>query len=302
MTRPRPRLEGIIAAIPTPFRQDEELALDRLATNLSSWNRTRLAGYTALGTTGEFVSLTTDEKKRVLETAREHIPSDRVLLAGTGAESTKETVTLTGFAAEIGCDYAIVVTPHYNRRSFVESSLVDHYRRVADSSTIPVVVYHIPACTGLSLAPETVAKLAEHPNIVGIKDSSGDVFALEETKRACGGGFKVLTGSAQILVSAFHAGASGAILADANVAPEVCVDLWDACAAAELDRARKIQSRLVPFNRLLLGRYGIPGVKALLDKIGWYGGPPRAPLASVSEEAARELLQSLGHASAETAR
>ncbi|HSF14429.1 MAG TPA: dihydrodipicolinate synthase family protein [Vicinamibacteria bacterium] len=301
MTTSRPRLEGIIAAIPTPFRLDEELALDRLATNLSSWNRTRLAGYTALGTTGEFVSLTTDEKKRVLETAREHVPGDRVLVAGTGAESTKETVTLTGFASEIGCDYAIVVTPHYNRRSFVDRSLVDHYRRVADSSTIPVVVYHIPACTALSLASETVAKLAEHPNIVGIKDSSGDVFALEETKRACGGGFHVLTGSAQILVSAFHAGASGAILADANVAPEVCVGLWEACATGELDRARKIQSRLVPFNRLLLGRYGIPGIKALLDEIGWYGGPPRAPLASVSEEAARELLLSLGQVTEETA-
>jgi 4-hydroxy-2-oxoglutarate aldolase len=287
------RLEGIIAAIPTPFHPDETLNLEALESNVKRWNETGLSGYTVLGTTGEFVSLTLDEKKRVLERAREATPRDKIFLAGTGAESTFETIALTRWAGGLGADYAIVVTPHYNRRAFARESLVSHYHRVADASGIPVVVYHIPACTGLSLEPETIAKIAEHPNVAGIKDSSGDVLALQETRRLCPEDFAVLTGSAQILLAAFAVGAAGAILADACAAWDEPVELQEALAAGEVERARAIQMRLAAFSREVVSLRGIPGVKALLDRMGFYGGPPRLPLLPLPSDAADDLERAL---------
>jgi 4-hydroxy-2-oxoglutarate aldolase len=294
----RPALSGIIAAIPTPFEAGEELALDALTKNIARWNETGLSGYTVLGTTGEFVSLTTDEKTAVLLTAREAIPDGRIFVAGTGTESTRGAAALTKWAGGIGADYAIVVTPHFNRRSFTPDSLVDHYRRVADESSIPVVVYHNPPCTALALDPETVARISRHENVAGIKDSSGDLVALSETKRLSREGFAVLTGSASILLAAYTVGVEGAILADASVAWEPLVELVRAFEAGDIERARRIQTRLVSFNRAALGRYGIPGVKALLDRIGFYGGPPRRPLQpvppAVGEDLERGLREAIG--------
>jgi 4-hydroxy-tetrahydrodipicolinate synthase len=289
----RPALEGIIAAIPTPFDEADTLDLDALESNLNRWNETALSGYTVLGTTGEFVSLTTEEKKQVLERARAAVPQDKVFLAGTGAESTRETIDLTRWAGALGADYAILITPHYNRRSFTASTLVAHYHRVAEASPIPVVVYHIPACTGLALAPSTVAAIAEHANVAGIKDSSGDVGALQEMARICRESFAVLTGSAQILLAAHVAGARGAILADACLVGELCVALRRAFETRDLDRARALQARLAPFSERVVGGSGIPGVKALLDRIGYYGGPPRPPLLPVGNEALPALERAL---------
>lgn len=294
------RLEGIIAAIPTPFHPDETLNLDALESNLKRWNDTPLSGYAVLGTTGEFVSLTIDEKKRVLERAREAAPREKVFLAGTGAESTFETLALTRFAAELGADYAILVTPHYNRRAFSSQSLIEHYHRVAEASAIPIVVYHIPACTGLALEPSTVAKIAEHPNVAGIKDSSGDVLALQEIKRVCPEEFAVLTGSASILLAAFTVGAQGAILADACAAWDEPAELLEALAAGEIERARGIQMRLAHFSRDVVVRYGIPGMKSLLDRMGFYGGPPRLPLLPLDSDAADDVERALRTLQAES--
>lgn len=281
----RPALEGIIAAIPTPFDANDDLALDALESNLKRWNETSLSGYTVLGTTGEFVSLTIEEKKRVLERARAAVPKDRVFVAGTGAESTRETIELTRWAGgTLGADYAIVITPHYNRRSLTPAMLVAHYHRVAEESSIPIVVYHIPACTGLALEPSTVARIAEHDNVAGIKDSSGDVLALQEMKRLCRESFSVLTGSAQILFAAHVVGARGAILADACIAGDLCVALRRAFEARDFPRARALQARLTPFSSIVVGRTGIPGIKALLDRTGFYGGPPRPPLLPLGDE------------------
>lgn len=280
----RPALEGIIAAIPTPFDRSEDLDLDALKTNLERWNETSLAGYAVLGTTGEFVCLTTEEKKKVLESARAATPQDKVFVAGTGAESTRETIELTRWAGRLGADYAILITPHYNGRWYTPERLVEHYHRVAEESSIPVVIYHIPTCTGLTLEPSTVARIAEHENVAGIKDSSGDVLALQEMKRLCRRAFAVLTGSVQVLFAAFMVGARGAILADACVVGDLCVELQRAIEASEFDRARSIQTRLVPFSRVVIDRFGIPGVKALLDRIGYYGGPPRRPLHPLTRE------------------
>jgi 4-hydroxy-2-oxoglutarate aldolase len=286
-------LEGIIAAIPTSFHPDESLNLDALESNVKRWNDTSLAGYTVLGTTGEFVSLTLDEKKEVLSRAREAASPEKVFLAGTGAESTHETLALTRWVGPLGVDYAIVVTPHYNRRAFSSRSLVEHYHRIADASTVPVVVYHIPACTGLALEPETVARIAEHPNVAGIKDSSGDVSALQEMKRCCPEEFALLTGSAQILLSAFAIGASGAILADACAAWDESLEIAETLAAGEIEQARAGQTKLARFSREVVVKHGIPGIKALLDRMGFYGGTPRLPLLPLDADAADDVESAL---------
>jgi 4-hydroxy-2-oxoglutarate aldolase len=288
-----PALGGILAAIPTPFESDESLRLEALVSNLKRWNETPLDGVTVLGTTGEFVSLSTDEKKLVLAKAREVVPGDKVFVAGTGAESTRETIALSRWAAGIGADYAIVVTPHYLRGSISKNALVDHYRLVADECPIPIVVYHIPQCTGVELLPETVARIAEHENVAGIKDSSGHLESLQEMIRLSRPGFAVLTGSAPMLLAAFLAGADGAILADACVAWAPCCDIQAAFRGGDVSRARKIQAHLAPFSRVLIGRYGIPGVKALLDRMGFYGGPPRRPLLPAPAASGDELLREL---------
>ena len=293
-------LGGIIAAIPTPFDGNEDLALDALTSDIRRWNATRLDGYTVLGTTGEFVSLTTDEKKSVIECARDAIAEDKTMLAGTGEESTREAAELSRWAGEIGCDYAIVVTPHYTRMAFSDDSLPQHFNRVADASSIPVVIYHIPACTGIDLAPETVAEIAEHPNIAGIKDSSGNVYALQQMRHLCPEEFSVLTGAAQVLHAALTVGADGAILAEACSAYDLCADLADAFAAGEIERSRALQERLASFNRILIGKHGIPGVKALLERTGFYGGPCRSPLTSVPAVAVAELVAAFEAATSET--
>ena len=283
------KLDGIIAAIPTPFDENEELALDQLSRNIERWNETRLSGYVVLGTTGEFVSLTDDERKRVLEAARETTPSQKVMLAGTGCESTRETIRASRSAAEIGCDYAIVVTPHYFRRAFDPSTLVEHYQRVADESAIPVVLYSIPSCTGVALSPEQVSSLAAHPNIVGIKDSAGDVFALSEMRRVTPEDFSVMTGMGQVLLASLVSGASGAVLAEACVAYDLCVDIRECFERRDIEKARALQDRLVALNRAVIRDHGIPGLKALMDELGFYGGPARRPLQPPAADVAARL-------------
>lgn len=292
-------LSGIIAAIPTPFDANEDLALDALASDIVRWNASRLDGYTVLGTTGEFVSLSTDEKKRVLERARAAIPHNKTMLAGTGEESTRATMELSRWAGEIGCDYAIVVTPHYARVMFSQDSLPQHYFRVADASRIPVVIYHIPQCTGVALAPEAIAEIAAHDNVAGIKDSSGDVFALQEMRRLCPEDFAILTGGAHVLYAALSVGADGAILAEACSVPDLCVDLKDAYEAGDRARSRALQDKLANFNQILIGKYGISGVKALLETQGFSGGPTRSPLTPLPSEAVAELVAALNAATEE---
>jgi 4-hydroxy-2-oxoglutarate aldolase len=284
-------LRGIIAPVPTPFAVSEELALDKLAQNLSHWSKTRLSGFVLLGSTGEFVYLTTDEKKAVFEKAREAIPKDRLMLAGTGSESTRETVALTRWAGELGADFAMVVTPAYYKRAMRPEILRAHYIEVAEKSPIPIVLYNVPIFTMLNMEAELAVELASHPNIVGIKDSSGNLLQLQEICRLAPEGFAVLTGAGSLLLASLTVGASGAILAVANVAYDLCVDLHEAFDQGDLARARQLQSRLVPINRAVTTDYGIGGLKALLDRLGFYGGPPRSPLGRPTTEIQEKLAR-----------
>ena len=284
----RDRLRGIFPPIVTPFHHDE-VDTAAIAHNIRRWNETGLAGYVALGSTGEFVHLTPDERARVIATVREHTPPHRTLIAGTGAMTTAETIRLTRRAAELGADAVMVVTPFYYTTQMTDAALQAHYSAVADASPVPVLLYNVPVFTHVNIAVETVARLAEHPNIVGIKDSSGDVARLSAILQSTPEDFVVLSGGAAVLHPALAVGAHGAILAVANVVPELCVEIAQLVARNDHETARQRQAVLTRISRTL-SRYGVGGYKLAMELRGYRGGEPRRPLLP-PDETGRQIIQ-----------
>ncbi|MCL6482156.1 MAG: dihydrodipicolinate synthase family protein [Firmicutes bacterium] len=272
------KLHGIFPPLTTPFDAAGELALDRLRANIERYNRTRLAGYVVIGSTGESVLLSASEVERVLATAREAAAPEKLLIAGTGVEGTAETIARTRRAAELGYQVALVKTPYYYKPAMTEAALAEHFLRVADASPIPVLIYSVPQFTGLAVEAPLVARLAEHPNIVGIKESSGNVQRVTQIIHATPATFQTLVGSAQTLLASISVGAVGGILALACVLPELCVDLYEAASTGAMERARQLQHRLLEPALTLVGQLSIPAVKYAMDRVGYYGGPPRRPL------------------------
>lgn len=264
-----------------------------LGQNISLWNETGVSGYVALGSTGERVHLSERECLEAIKAARESVPGHMSLIVGAGQQSTEGSIYEARQAAEMGADAVLVITPHFYRNEMTHAALVKHYLAVADASTVPVLLYSVPQFTNISLAPETIARLSEHENIVGVKDSSGDLLALAETVRLMPENFAVLTGNGSALYQALCAGARGAILAVGCIAPRLAVAVYEAFQAGEHERARGAQQKLTGLTRGVLGRYGISGLKAALDELGYTGGKVRAPLQDASEEARREIAEVL---------
>jgi 4-hydroxy-2-oxoglutarate aldolase len=286
------RLGGVMLPFPTPFDARGELDLDALRANLSRWNAAGVAGYVALGSTGERVHLDDAESLRVIEAAREVVPREMSFVVGVGQQSTRETIREARRAASAGADALLVITPHFYRAAMTQAALAEHYERVADESPAPVVVYSIPQNTGVTLAAETVARLSKHGNIVGIKESSGDVVAFVEMLRVVGEEFAMLTGHGSALHAALSSGARGAILAVACCAPQTALEIARAVDAGDHERARTLQRRLIPVARAVTTRFGVGGLKVALDCAGYRGGTVRAPL-SMPDEAARAEIARL---------
>lgn len=286
-------LEGVSIPVPTPFR-GEDVVPDRLAANIKQWNATALAGYVVLGSTGEFPMLSESERDRVLAAAREAIPRHKVFVAGTGTNSTLHTIRQTKRAAELGADGAIVVTPHYFTKAFGQpAAQVRHYIAVADASPIPIVLYNFPANTGINLDPETVAKIAGHPNVWGIKDSSGNLPQAAQIVDQTPKSFHVLVGAAAALLPGLAVGASGGILALGVIAARELADVYALARAGRWDEARELAARMMPADRGIHGRYGIGGLKAALDLQGFYGGPCRQPLPTPDADAIEDVKEVL---------
>ncbi len=286
-------LKGIFPAITTPFNADGTLDLLALKNNFSLWNSSALAGYLVLGSTGEVVHMEDKEKLAVLEMARENIPPAMSMVVGTGLHSTQETIAFTKRAATSGADYALVVTPHYFKSAMTAAVLQTYYQQVADASPIPILLYSVPQFTGITLQPETIAKLAEHPNIHGIKDSSGDMRALIYTLTLVKSDFALLTGSAPIVYPALNVGASGAILAVANFAPQTCQQIFQSVGNAQLLPARRAQEKLLLISERIASRYGIGGIKSAMDILGYQGGYVRSPLIMPDKQAKETIYQVL---------
>jgi len=290
-------LSGVYPALTTPFAADGSVSLSDLKHNISKYNETELAGYVVIGSTGESVLLSREEADRILSTVRESASPEKRLIAGTGAESTLETIERTKRAAELGYHVALVKTPYYYKPVYTSEVLIAHYRRVADASPIPVLLYSVPQFTGIALEPADVAALAEHPNIIGMKDSSGNVQKLTDTITSVPPAFQILVGSASTVFPSLVLGARGAILALACALPELCVALFDAVRSGQMEKARELQASVVPASNLMVSRYGIAGVKYAMDLGGYRGGVPRLPLQPLKEEqkgAIRDLHAKVG--------
>jgi len=282
-------LRGVFPPIPTPFDAQGNVAAHALAENLERWNQYDLAGYVVLGSNGEVVYLTEQEKLHVLETARQVIPPDKVMIAGTGCESTRQTIALTCQAAQAGADAALVVTPHYYAGKMTPDSLVHHYQAVADASPIPVMLYNVTKFTHVDMDAVTLTRAARHPNIVGVKDSNGNIAKLADIVRLTGSDFQVLAGSASFFFAGLALGAVGGILALANVAPQCCVDMYRLFKAGQWDVAAELQRRMIPVNAAVTARFGIAGLKAAMDMLGYCGGPVRSPLLDLAESERQAL-------------
>jgi 4-hydroxy-2-oxoglutarate aldolase len=286
---------GIFAALTTPYAHDGAVSLPDLKHNVHRYNQTDLAGYVALGSTGESVLLTRAERDGILITVKEAAAKGKTLLAGTGAESTADTIERTKRAAELGYDAALVKTPYYYKPAYKPDVLIAHFRRVADASPIPVMLYSIPQFTGIALNAAEVAALSEHPNIIGIKDSSGNLQSIGEIIGAVHSAFQVLVGSAASLYPSMAIGARGGILALACALPEKCVALFELVREGHHERARELQSILARASKLIVSEMGIAGVKHVMDQRGYRGGIPRLPLLPLHHEQKKRLMEFLAN-------
>lgn len=291
-----PSLEGIFVALTTPFEGDR-VAPDRIAANVGRLNATGVAGYLVLGSTGESVSLTDAESLALVEAVVGAAGPGKRVLVGTAREWTKGTIDFTASLPARGVDAVLVRPPSYFKSKMTREALRAHYLAVAEASRYPVLVYNMPANTGISLEPRLVVELAAHPNVAGLKESSGSIAFLEEVRREVSASFLYFVGSGHVVYPGLEMGASGAILAVANAAPEVPAEIFRLFQAGKKDEARRLQLDLVPLNRALMETYGIAGLKYAQDLRGYYGGPTRLPLLPVADAAKAEiagLLRALG--------
>jgi 4-hydroxy-2-oxoglutarate aldolase len=286
-------LGGVYPALTTPFAADGEISLADVKYNIERYNSTGIAGFVVLGSTGESVLLSRREMDDVLTAVRDAAGQGKRLIAGTGAESTQDTIERTKRAAELGYHFALIKTPHYYKPAYKPEVLIAHYRRVADASPIPVLLYSVPIFTGVTLEAPEVGALAEHRNIVGIKESSGHVMRVAEIVSACPADFQILSGSAGTLLAGLTVGAKGAILALGSALPEMCVALYDLYRSGEVDKARALQNTLLKASKVIQSDHAIAGIKFVMDQRGYHGGIPRLPLIPLPDAHKRRVLDLL---------
>ncbi|MFN2512652.1 MAG: dihydrodipicolinate synthase family protein [Pyrinomonadaceae bacterium] len=300
-TRSKNSLRGILLPFTTPFNPTEEIDKEGLRRNIQQWNATGILGYVVLGSTGERVNLDPRECAQVIEIARDEIPQNLEFIIGVGQQATRATIAETKQASAAGADAVLVITPSFYRPAITQAALVTHFAAVADASPVPVILYSMPDLTGIKIEPETVAQLCEHPNIVGIKDSSADMAGFQKTVTLVPEDFAVLSGNGTVLATAIENGARGAILAVGCVATALCLEIFRLVDVGEGDEAAALQQKLTPLALAVTKRYGIGGLKAAMDMIGFAGGVVRAPLQTVGAEAQAEigaLLEELRNESA----
>ena len=286
------RLDGVLPPIPTPFAGDR-VDVAAMASNVERWMATRIRGVVVLGSNGEAPLLDEAESDAAIAAARERVPGDRLCLAGTGRESTAAAVRAARRAADLGADAVLVRTPSFFKPLLTHEAFVAHYTAVADASPVPVVLYNFTALTGVTLGLGAVAALAEHPNIIGMKESGSDLKFVTALIDRTPADFAVLAGSAPVFYASLLVGAAGGILALASVVPDLCVELHDAVRAGRLSEARDLQRRLTPLAGLVTSKHGVPGLKAAVSLLGFAGGDPRPPLRPAGPAAVAEIRQAL---------
>ncbi|MBM4314455.1 MAG: dihydrodipicolinate synthase family protein [Deltaproteobacteria bacterium] len=292
MTNKKKEVHGVFAPMVTPFRDDRVL-FHGLVANVEKMNGTALAGYFVLGTNGEYKSLSVPERMAVLKTVVQARAKDKIVMAGMGFESTQETIAMTLRAADEGADMVSLLMPHFFAKKMTPEVLAGYITAVADASPLPVLLYNNPSvAAGVTIKADLVALVKEHPNVIGIKDSSSETYKanLEAAKnRLC-----VLAGTANYFLDLLKNGGTGGVLSLANVFPEACAKLFSLFKEGKIEEAEALNASLIVLNHQVSGSFGVAGVKAVMDLNGFCGGVPRKPLLPLTGEQLETLKQSLG--------
>jgi len=288
-------LSGVFIALTTPF-ENGTVSLSKLKSNIQKYNNYDLAGYVVLGSTGEGIMMSEREGLEAIEAVSSSAAKGRIVIAGTGAASTRGTVDFANKAAAAGARYGLVVTPFYYKAQMTAQVLETYFRSVADQAKIPVIMYSVPKFTGLDLPLQTVLALSDHPNIAGLKDSSGNLSFVSEVLKACPPSFSLLQGHGSLLLSALMLGAKGGILALSNMAPAETGKIYKLAQAGKHEEAKEVQMRMLTVNQKIVGAHGVPGIKCAMDLLGFAGGNPCPPLQPVSADARESIRKLLAEA------
>jgi 4-hydroxy-2-oxoglutarate aldolase len=279
---PKVNLNGILPPVTTPFNEHGEVDHGALASNIARYNETGLRGYVPLGSNGEAVHLNAIERRQVIETVKRAATSGHTIVAGVNEFATFAAIEAARAAADCGADAVLAITPYFYKGSMTQERLARHFSELADRSPIPVLIYNVPQNTGVIIEPATIAALGAHQNIIGVKDSAGNMGAIAETIRLAPEGLAVMVGNGGIVYPSLMMGATGAILGVACAAPRACVELYEASKAGDHASARELQNRIAPLSQIVTAGLSVPGLKAALEIIGLAGRFPRAPLSPVS--------------------
>ena len=284
-------LAGTFLPVTTPFDPvTGDVDYVAFGNNLRMWFGSPIRGILIGGSTGESVFLDERERSKLIEEARSVIPDEALVIAGTGSEATRHTIQLTQQAAAVGADAALVSPPAYFKGAMTKEALTSHYRAVADASPVPVLIYQVPLrLSTIEFSTGLVATLSDHPNIIGIKDSRGEIDLLVELVQQSADGFQVLTGNGSVLYPALGIGAVGGIVAIGLMAADQAANISVAFREGRLEEAERLQGQIAFVNQSIVGGMGVPGIKAALDLLGFSGGVPRPPLAPVSELGIEEV-------------
>jgi len=272
------KIHGVIPPMLTPFRENGDIDLDAHIGNLKRWNNDDLAGYLVLGSNSETAYLNESEKLRLIEATAGNLPAGKILLAGTGLESTRETIRLTNLAADLGAHAALILTPCYYGAHMSDEALTSHFRHVADAVHIPVLIYNVPVYTHLAISVSAVKVLSQHPNIIGMKESTTDAGRIGTLLSAVPESFNIISGSAAVWYPALTLGIKAGILAISNFAAKHCIMIQKQYEAGENEKAKEVYLKLLPVNTAVTATYGIPGLKCAAGMLGYEPGFPRSPL------------------------
>ncbi|KAL3864891.1 hypothetical protein ACJMK2_006538 [Sinanodonta woodiana] len=287
-------ISGIYPPIATPFRADESIDYGKLEENINKWNQIPFRGYVVQGSNGEYAYLTKNERVELVSKVAAMVPKDKLIIAGAGCESTRDTIEMTRLMSQAGAKAVLVVTPCFYKGQMTNEAMIGHFTKKKKNSchTVPVILYSVPGNTTIDLAPEVIITLSKHPNIVGLKDSGGDVAKLANlVYKTKGNNFQILAGSASFLLPAYTVGCVGGVLGLANVLGHECCKLENLFKKGKMEEAMLLQQRLVGPNVCVTRRFGVPGLKVAMEWFGYYGGPTRSPLQPISKETEEIIRQ-----------
>ena len=274
----------------TPFKENGDVDYDGFASNVQKWNKDKLAGYVVIGSNSETSYLSEEEKLELVKLTVENAAPGRFVMAGTGLESARETIKLTNKCAKLGAQSALILTPCYYGSSMNTAAMIKYFTAVADASDIPVLIYNVSKFTHVNVSAEAVAELSRHPNIVGMKDSNGDVPQLATFLRVADPSFQVMTGTFSVWYPALALGITGVVSAMANCCPNEITEVQELFDAGKWEAARDLYQRMFPVNGAVTGSFGVAGLKFASDYCGYTGGYVRNPLSDSSEEDKKKLV------------